>query len=331
MTSRSVPAGERSVIALAAVCTALACVPVRAQTADLVELIWNAPEGCSDAADVQARIRKLAAAARPARAPLRAEATIARKASGDLQLKLVIRAGDLVGERVIEGRSCEALAGAAAVNLALLLGSAEPLGAADVGAQPAPVQQKQQAAAPAKPTEKDEVSTRTWRGLLDLPLGALELGPTVQPSVGGAIGAGVSIDHWRIVAEGTLWLRQKLTVTTPLAAGANVDRSAAALRACLGFPFGRFELAPCVHVSLQHVSARGTGAHIAARTNDATWVAPGVGVQSRYRLTSWLALLAGVDAAIEGARPRIEIDGVGRVGQLGPAALKIVLGTEWIL
>jgi hypothetical protein len=54
-------------------------------------------------------------------------------------------------------------------------------------------------------------------------------------------------------------------------------------------------------------------------------------VQARYHLAAWLALLAGFDATIEGSRPRIKIDGVGRVGQLGPAAAKIALGTEWIL
>lgn len=319
-------------MALAVLCAVTVHTHVRAQAPDLVELTWDAPVGCPHAEDVQARIRKLAASATPTATPLRAEATITRNPGGRLKLKLVIHAGDLVGERIIEGKSCEALAGAASVNLALLVRSTEPLSAADVGEPPAPeTQPKPEDREAARPNDADERSTRTWRGLLELPLAALELGPMPAPSFGGALAVGVWLDRWRILAEGNLWLRQELTVTAPLAAGANVARIAATLRTCRTFPFGRFELAPCVHVSIQHVSARGTGAHIAARTEESTWVAPGVGVQSRYQLTPWLGLVGSVDARIEGSQPRIAIDGVGRVGQLGPVAVKIALGPEWIL
>jgi hypothetical protein len=354
--------------ALTAACGVLGCSAVHAQPPELVELRWDVPAGCPDAADVRARIRKLAASAKPSATALRAEATITRKAGGGLHLRLVIHAGALVGERNLEGRSCDALAGAAAVNLALLLSSREPLRAEDVGAPsasqpstaepapdatgtptPTPTPTATVAAEPqpttegsdeaddpderiaAQPDDADEGSTRSWRALLDLPIGALELGPLPQPSLGGALGAGVWFDRWRILAEGNLWLRQELSVTGPLAAGANVDRLAVTLRTCRTYPFGRFELAPCAHVSLRHVSAHGTGANIEPLTKASTWVAAGAGAQARYHLVAWLALLASVDAAIEGARPRIAVDGVGRVGQLGPAAVKIAVGTEWIL
>jgi hypothetical protein len=362
MTSRSAQPGEHRAVALAALYAALSCVPARAQSTELVELTWEAPSGCPAASDVQARIRKLAASARPSGTALRAAATITRNPGGGLRLRLVIRAGDLVGERTIEGRSCEDLAGAAAVNLALLLVAREPLTAADVGAppgastaepakpgEPQPTQEqpsKTEAAEPDQPDDDDHADTgaddedeqnddapkaRGWRGLLDAPLGALELGPMPEPSLGGALAIGLWFDRFRILAEGSLWQGQELTATTHLSAAADIDRFAATLRACRTFPFDRFELAPCAHVSLQHVSARGKGPHIAARTEATTWVAPGIGVQARYDLASWLALLAGVDARIEGSRPRIAIEGVGRVGQLGPAAVKIALGLEWIL
>ena len=351
MMSRSARPAESCAVALAALCTALGCVPAGAQSPPLVDLTWNAPRGCPSADDVQARIRKLLpasfASANPIAPPLRAEATITRRQSGDLQLKLVLRAGDLTGERTITGRSCADLAGAAAVNLALLLGTRAPLSAADVGAAPGagPVAGGEPtppgavvsttpapgSAPPKQTTASDASSTRTWRGLLGFPLAALDLGPLSQPSLGGAVAAGLWLDRWRILAEGNLWLRQKLSVTTPLPAAANVDRIAATLRLCRTYPFGRFELAPCLQLSLQYVSARGTGPHIAPRTETSTWVAPGVGAQARFELSSWLGVLGSIDAAFASARPRIAVDGVGRVGQLGPAALKIALGMEWIL
>jgi hypothetical protein len=64
------------------------------------------------------------------------------------------------------------------------------------------------------------------------------------------------------------------------------------LRTCRALPLTHFELAPCVHVGLRRVVARGAGAHIAARTEASMWVAAGVGIQARVALTTWLALLA---------------------------------------
>jgi len=371
MTSPSAAPGDRwpldprRVAALSALCCGLACAPARAQSPEPVELTWDAPEGCPDAADVQTRIRKLAGSAKPVGTALRAEATITRTADGGLHLKLIIRAGELVGERNLEGRSCEALAGAASVNLALLLSSQQPLRAADVGeptaatpgdaddaaqpgatepanAEPASSGPKPQTQAPQAATQReasevsqasevDAPSTRAWRALLDAPLASLELGPLPRPSLGGALAAGVLLHRWRILAEAGLWLRQELSVDTPPGVGATVDRIDAGLRACRAFPFGRFELAPCLVVSLRHVSARGRGVHVAAQTAASTWVAAGAGVQARLELASWLSLLASVDARVEGSRPRIIVDGAGRVGQLGPAAVKMVIGPEWIL
>jgi hypothetical protein len=311
---------------------------------------------------VQARIRELAASAKPTGAALRAAGTISRDASGTLQLRLVVRAGDLIGERTIDGRSCADLAGAAAVNLALLLGSQEslrpgessaPVAGPGQAASTAPGGEAEAKAAESAPTpdeaklepqgsrpsaaedpasdDSDERSTRSWRGLLDAPLAMFDVGLMPEPSLGAGFAIGLWIDRWRVLAEGSLSARQRLTVTAPLSAAADVDRLAVTLRTCRALPLTQFELAPCVHVGLRRVVARGAGAHIAARTEASMWVAAGDGIQARVALTTWLALLASADASIEGARPRISIDGVGRIGQLGPAALKIAVGPEWIL
>src|SRR5213078_3096462 len=88
-----------------------------------LDLHWDAPAGCPSERYVRDRIRKLAGSARSTDAPVRAEATVTRSDDGQFHLDLAVHVGDLVGARKIDGRSCEDLAGAAAVALALLLRS----------------------------------------------------------------------------------------------------------------------------------------------------------------------------------------------------------------
>ncbi|HEY3253923.1 MAG TPA: hypothetical protein VGJ91_08255, partial [Polyangiaceae bacterium] len=113
--------------------------------------------------------------------------------------------------------------------------------------------------------------------------------------------------------------------------GADVDRMTLTLKGCRALRRGAFEVAPCLALSLEHISARGTGAGITARSEQATWLGVGAGAQGRVYLANWFSLLVGVDAQVETAHPRISIDGVGNLGQLGLAAFTLTLGPEWIL
>jgi hypothetical protein len=84
-------------------------------------------------------------------------------------------------------------------------------------------------------------------------------------------------------------------------------------------------------LSLEHISARGTGEGIIPLSKQATWLSVGAGAQGRLYLANWFDVLLGVDAQIETARPLISIEGVGNLGQLGPAAFTVTMGPEWIL
>jgi hypothetical protein len=362
MTSRSVARADRAWRAhtLAVLIAVLVCARARAQSGAVVELAWHAPSGCPSREDVQARIRELAGASQATDTPLRAEATITRNAGGRLHLKLVVRRADLVGERNIEGKSCEDLAGAAAVNLVLLLHSAAPLAAAEPAPNgpapnssapngPAPngatsAQQSEQTLAVTPPSPQPSAAEsatppageaahpqRSWRGVLQLPLVSLEFGPLPRPSWGVTLAGGVEVEHWRFLIQASAWLPQTLLLPDHANTGARVERIDAGVRACRAFRLGDLELAPCASVSVQHIWARGTGAYVAARTEQATWLAPGAGAQGRLQLASWFNLLAAAFVHVETSRPVIAIDGIGPVGQLGPVAVTITLGCEWIL
>ncbi|MEI9936199.1 MAG: hypothetical protein WDO69_03140 [Pseudomonadota bacterium] len=304
------------------------------------------------------RIRRLTGSTSSTAPLLQAEGRITQTDSAHFHLKLVTRSGSLVGERNLDDSSCENLAGAAAVCLALLMRSEEPLREADLGGQPVagaaigseqpstlaaaeserqPENKSSSDSGKPKPSLADSevyastASERRWQLLVELPLAALSFGPLPKPSGGLAFAAGVSYENWRLLLAGSAWLRQNVATEQSLGYGAEVDRMTGTLKACRALRHSAFEIAPCLVLSLEHISARGTGADITSLSEQATWLGVGAGAQGRLDLASWLSVLVGVDAQIETARPLISIDGVGKLGQLGPAAFTLTIGPEWIL
>jgi hypothetical protein len=172
---------------------------------------------------------------------------------------------------------------------------------------------------------------RNWRVLAELPIFALGIGPLGTPSTGITAAGGATIDRWRFLAKGTAWFRQQTSATIGFHDyGADIHRTTFSLEACRALVLSRFELAPCALVSLEHVSARGTGAHIDARTATLSWFAAGVGVQARFYVTPWFGLTAAIDGQFETSRPELSLDGLGGVAHLFPAAATGTVGPEWI-
>ena len=329
----------------------------QAQPVQPVDLDWSAPADCPRREDVQARIRKLAGTRKWSAVPLRAEAVVVRKDDGRLRLRLVLHAGEMVGERNIEGRSCDALAGATAVVVALMFrsgglppsaqqparsptGEQAPEGSTGghpVSASNAPTREpKPPNVAPAKSPPIAEVpkagSPRRWRGLAQLPLGVVSIGPLPTPSLGVAVAGGASVDQWRFLARGTAWLSQYSAGADEFEPyGARIRRTSLTILACRSLLLSRFEIAPCATVALAHLSARGEGAHIAPRTAQATWAAVGLGLHARFHVVSWMSLVLSADGEVGTSRPELVVDGLGQVRALGPGAAILGLGTEWIL
>ncbi len=308
------------------------------------------------------------------------------------------RAGGLVGERKLNASSCENLTGAAAVSVALLMRSAEPLNEGDLtgkslndattpagattGSAPAtsstglparqPTALRKQARQPQRPRRRDrtrhprppapqsrtrpeakndsqdpedseappseiiqrpirEPAVRKARVLAQIPLAVMSVGPLPKPSWGVAFAGGASFESWRLLLGGSAWLRQHVTSEQSPDFGADIDRLTGTFRACRTLSDSMFEVAPCLTLSLEHITARGTGAGVTARSEQATWLGVGAGAQGRLHLTSFLALLLGVDAQIQTARPVITVDGAGTVKQLGYGAFTATIGPEWIL
>lgn len=366
MTFRSTPPSEpagvfgRILPTLLVLLSGLFTSRLQAQPAETMLLEWSAPKGCPGAEEVRARVRKLAGSTELKGAPLRAEGTITRNATGDLHLRLIIRQDELVGERNLDGTSCSDLAGAASVALALLLRSPAPLGPDDLTGSAEPgdtspgdppagaisvtssLGDKRASSAPSAAPRASATSTganggaaarteRGWRVLLQLPVLGLGLGPLHKPSYGLSLAAGASVGRWLGLAEGRAWLPQRTSAVQEAEQyHAELQRYAAGLRGGYAFLWSRFQLVPCVALSIEHLSARGGGPHIAAQTAKTTWLAVALGLQARVEMARWLNLVLGIDLQLQTSRPTIAIGGVGVIEQLLPFAANVTFGLEWI-
>jgi hypothetical protein len=322
---RSARTVERVGVAICVACTAF----VASASASALELAWDAPEGCPSQASVLARVEQIAGASAAGTA-VRAAGSIARLETGVLRLQLVVRSGDLLSERTIDGKSCADLGGAAAIAVALVLTSEappapEPAPTPTPPRAPTPAPAPASASAPAPPP-------RTVHGLLQLPRATLGIGPLPGDAVGLGVGAGVSVANFRLLAEGERWATSN-TSATYLADEytARIERFGVNLRACRAWVETQLELAPCAVLGLRHLAASGSGPHIAPQTDRATWLALGAGLRARWQLAPWLGVVLGADAELELSRPEIRIAGVGIVRQLAPAAFTGTVGFEWIL
>ena len=288
--------------------------------------------------------------------PLRAEGTITR-IDGRFQLELVVHVGDVAGTRSIVGKSCEDLAGAAAVEIGLLVHSVEAASKPEqTGTQPptlppisgpetsgastdgtsglssqstggaSPAARAPDSAESEHRTEDESEETeqpprtetpRSWHGLMQAPLLALGAGPLPPVAVGAGLSLGFEYARWQVRVQGLYWRRQNVPASGFPGYGADVDRIGASLWTCREINLAWFGFSPCVSAGMERVSVSATGSNILPTQRLTIAMSAGVGLQGRIHLASWLRLLAAVGGEVELVRPQILMD---RLGQLAPPA-----------
>ena len=307
-----------------------------------LDLEWDAPRGCPQRGEVLERIRAIAGSALDEAEGLSAAGKIT-SGRGGVRLELLVRDGGELRRRVIDSDSCSALAGAAAVTLALLLGvgagsEAPPedeVPNAEGGPREAaePSSTEPGRAVPREPAPSAGSSApRSWALVLRGPLLSADLGPLPRPALGVGLGIGVRHAGWAITLTGQLSRDQTFSVPEPGATfGAELERVSAQLLACRGWRWTRIEVAPCAGLALERVTAQGFGEGVSPQPQRAIWPAPGAGVVAHWFALPSLALFAAVNGFLELSRPRVVVEELGEVRQLGPAAIGTAVGLEWIL
>ena len=176
----------------------------------------------------------------------------------------------------------------------------------------------------------DSNATR-WHFVMSVPELRTDIGVLPDASYGLGFGAGARHDAWRFLISGTFWLAQEYQPGPFVGYGAQFGRTSGELSGCRGFQVAGFELSPCVLVTVDSVSARGTGAGISSTNPRTALLSAGAGLQGLWSLGRHAALVFGVNGRVATSRPRFVSEGVGEISQVGPAAVGLVLGCEWLL
>jgi hypothetical protein len=318
----------------------------KAEPQNQVDLRWEAPQGCPQVSEVRGRIQKILGSGRHD-SPLRAEGTITRMDT-HYRLELVVHVGEVTGTRRLTSRSCDDLAGAAAVELALLVHSVEstaapnrtdtePLAtppvtgveaspstsiATDAPTAPSVSPPSPDARPPvvARSEPKKEIEQeatrpapeigepRRWRVLVQAPGLVLGIGPLPPLAVGLGIALGLEYDRWQLQLNGRMWRRQNVPASGLPGYGVDVDRMGASFWVCRESRFAWLGLSPCFATGTERISASGTGVSLVSTPRHALGVSLGAGVQGRIHLASSIRLLAVVAGEVELLRPELAFD-----------------------
>jgi hypothetical protein len=291
------------------------------------ELIWNAPQGCPDDAQVLAAIQRLMGTTESQGAPALSVQGDIESRGETLVLKLVWRTASMQAERIMEASSCDELARAAALVVAL---AADPSSAETsapeaespprepsfglsppASTRPTPATQSRPPAAipnsslatypapgvvgdfssPPSSSPSSRAPTRpTTRALL-----ALDAGSLPHIAEGAALGAGLGLGLVAFQAELALFVPQQKVVSE---GAAELWLSTLSLRPCLSWSLSRLRVSPCAVLELDLLVGQGEG--VEDRQAGAAWFPRfGAGAGLGYPLSkqfAWIAdawLLAG--------------------------------------
>ena len=83
-------------------------------------------------------------------------------------------------------------------------------------------------------------------------------------------------------------------------------------------------------MTLEDVTADGSGADVVDRRGHVSWLTLGLGGRAGWSLTRWAALFLRVTASFTTSRPTFAIDGFGPLYKVPLAAIGVEIGPEWI-
>ena len=322
--------------------------PLAAQPTARMSLTWNAPSGCPTAENVQARVDALLGgeASASSVADVRASGQVERVDSG-FRLLLNMGIAGTPHSRAIEARSCDELAGAAAIAIALLArstlsgDSTEPSASTTPGSASAPAASAENPPpavesppspdkpSPSEPTPAESPSARA-RFVIDAPIGLVGTGSLPSTAFGLGAALGIRWKALRAVARGELWAPQKNEVS---GFSAHFAMQSARAEACLVQPLGGVELGPCLGSAVQRVAADGIGSWVLSPSSrTAVWFSGLAGIFASLPTPSFapLRFFGEASVLVSPARPRFVIDQFGPIHEPPLAAIRVDLGCEWI-
>jgi len=286
----------------------------RADEAGGLVFEWRAPEGCPPASALEAEIEHLLGgpARDHARDDLRVQASVEHGSLWMVTLETTSRTAS--GHRMIEANTCQGLANATALIVALMIDpdavaartsqsqeakSQPPPPPAPTAPEPTPV--------PAAPAPR---GARTTSGLVGLAATA-NVGVLPSPDVGVGASVGVVRPRWRIEARAAYGPRrvQSESMANPPGSYGRFSFVAGTLVGCMTFSRPWFELGPCADVEFGAVHGEGVGA-TQTTASTSPWLGVGAGGFLAIQATRWLYFPVHADAVFPLWRPHFVFENV---------------------
>lgn len=283
---------------LAVTSAALVAAAARAQSAATgAELVWQAPPSCLSREGVLTETARLLAS-RAQRNPVQARADVAREDSGQWSATLTVSARGETSQRVLRAATCEGIASAVAVVLAVAIE-----GPPEEAERPPPHDDARQPhRAPASPSSAPTSGSKLLVG----GAGVLSEGvtPSIVPGIEETVGWLAWTPRWRVRSLAVAQAYEPST-TSPKEGGTFVLWTAG-LQECLDRAFGRMEVGPCAIAELASMVGLSIDAQKPSHGR-AAWVLAGASVHGAWSFTEGLALFARVDGLVPLARPTFVI------------------------
>lgn len=299
-------------------------VPARADE-PRVALRWTAPEGCPAGSRVVAEVDRLLGAhgARPAR-PLEVKAEVIAGDAGALRVHLEIEGDAGPRTRDLSAASCDALADAAALILAMTIDPAA-VTAAPPPVRPLPAPPPPTPLPPPPPPPPLPAPAPSLRPRFHLAAWArADLGslPGVSFAAGGTAALGLGALRVELGAGAAPARTQAASrpAASGATAGGEISLIAGSAGLCYGvLPEGRLELSPCAAIELGRLHAAGFGVTTPGEGN-VLWSAARLGARFAWWPMSRAAIVLRAEAAVPFARPTFVLEGLGTVHRPGPVA-----------
>lgn len=285
-----------------------------------VPLSWNAPPGCTDAAAVLADVERNLAAAGEGRSPFAAVVEVSERPKGAWQAHLRVEARGGRVERLFEAESCQAIASATALIIAL---------AAQVGdggqtanaAGPLPEQKQDEGQAAPGPYWRRAPLGLAISGLIDG--GILPKRPAAGAEV--AIGRSWTAPGWRLRLLAGAGFFFPRTAEFDLGSG-DFWRLTVSGRGCLSTG-AQFEIGLCVGGELSAMHSKGPYASGLA-DDTRYWLSPVASALGVWNVRPGLAVFIRSDVTVPAWHDTFYSDGSGSLYTVPGIAVVGALGVE---
>lgn len=253
-----------------------------------IEIQWEAPAVCPDAASVRAAVERLLGKPLSGLDPVNVHATgrVVTNAAGKWELSAQLVVGERVEEELLVAKECGALADAMALKVALAI---DPLAVAEAvqPSQPPPVPVRP--AASPKPAATSSASSERRLQLGARLVGQVALGPLPGTTPGAAAYVSLQWPAFRVELGGEAFWGGVAHYDAPPGVGADLQLFAGVARGCLTPAAGAWRFPICAGPELGVMRGSGFGV---AETSATTglWGGLTLGPALEWRATPRLSL-----------------------------------------